>query len=55
MNASAYFNGSIKFDKCSYYINDTRHECSDWVFDKTFYKTTLTEEVFYKFLKMRSY
>ena len=50
LNASAYFNDSITFDKCSYYVNDTKHKCNNWVFDKTYYKSSLTEEVFNLFL-----
>lgn len=34
-----------KVDKCSYTFNDTKYDCDTWVFDKTYYRSTLTEEV----------
>ena len=35
-----------KLDECSYTINDTQSiKCTNWVYDKSYYQTTLTEEV----------
>ncbi len=31
--------------KCDFTINGVKEKCASWVFDTTYYKTTLTEEV----------
>jgi hypothetical protein len=39
-------NSNITLRQCSYIENDIEYKnCSKWVFDKTYYESTLTEEV----------
>lgn len=35
---------NITYDKCSYYLDGEAYPCSQWSFDKTYYRTTLTED-----------
>jgi len=43
-NTTQYSNQSLTLEKCHYTQNGTKHKCSQWVFDKTYYESTLTEE-----------
>jgi hypothetical protein len=49
---STFLNGSIsyEFNQCEYTANNESFKCDKWVFDKTYYKTTLTEDVNFCFL-----
>lgn len=35
---------NVTYDKCHYIVNDVKYPCNSWNFDKTYYKSTLTEE-----------
>jgi hypothetical protein len=39
---------NITIDQCFYYVNSTKYPCESWTFDKTYYQSTLTEEVNYE-------
>ena len=42
---------NITVNKCDYILNNTKHDCKSWDYDKTYYKSTLTEKVnkFFRF------
>lgn len=43
---------NVSSDQCSYYFNGSEYPCDAWIFDKTYYQSTLTEEVSFYIYKI---